>query len=65
MTRKDFNKIADILHEEYVAAGPNSEHVVRAIIFRMAALCAETNERFDYERFYRACGLTIKEGMTL
>ena len=48
MTKKDFQLIADVLRD-YGAAG--------ALCRSMADGLTVTNERFDYMRFYRACGL--------
>ena len=52
MTRKDFNKIAEIL---------KTSESKKEIINRMALFCHEQNPNFNGYRFKKACGLTDAE----
>lgn len=66
MTRKDYEKIAEVLRETYgespvddlYMAGWNSglKHAVRDITCRMAAMLEQDNPRFDADKFLKACG---------
>ena len=51
MTRKDFRVIA-----AEIASMVNRDEA-QAMATRMADVCRQSNPRFDYGRFYAACGL--------
>ena len=53
MTKKDFQLIADVLkaHQD----GSAGDHVVRGLVMSFAIELAKTNERFNKERFVKAC----------
>lgn len=53
MTRKDFEKMADLLAVEYSIAQPGEARLaVWRTVLSMADVCAQSNERFDRDRFY-------------
>ena len=59
MTAKDFNLIADIfkgLREDYINDGRAVE-VLDDTAQEFAHRLADTNPRFDSERFLKACGV--------
>ena len=51
MSRKDYIRLADVLKK--ISNLDERKQVAREI----AETCAEDNRRFDYLRFYRACGV--------
>lgn len=51
MTRKDFKAIAD----QIAAISNLVERKTMAI--QMAEVCRQSNPRFDFARFYQACGV--------
>jgi hypothetical protein len=55
MTKKDFQLIADVLNAHHKQPGPVPEFTVQAIAVSLASELAKTNERFNKERFVKAC----------
>lgn len=56
MTKKHFEALAEIVRDACGFAYVN-KHAQRWLALRLAAVCQETNPRFDRERFMRACKL--------
>jgi hypothetical protein len=58
MTRKDYQKVADIIRKHLNESwDDSSELAVGNIAQDLAGMFATDNERFDASRFYTACGL--------
>ena len=60
MTRKDYELIAESLREsyEYAQSKGKAETIqMERLILQVTSRCCETNERFDEEKFLKACGL--------
>jgi hypothetical protein len=59
MTRKDFEAIAKAVRnatDEAVACEMGDELTgINMVVRHLAIMCAESNERFDKDRFLRAC----------
>ena len=63
MTRKDYQKVADIIFKHLATSwDDSSELVVGNIAQDMAVMFASDNERFNPSMFFKACGLTQYEG---
>ena len=61
MTRKHFDAIAAAVREvregKYVAENMDVMIGTTLVARKIAAVCAESNERFNVKRFLRACGV--------
>jgi hypothetical protein len=61
MTRKDFEAIAKAVMNArkfpLVKDDPNNQAVVDVVAATLAAVCAESNERFVEDLFLQACGV--------
>lgn len=59
MTKKDFEAIAravsDTWDDPIVCETPGASIGVNVLANRIADVCVESNERFDKDRFLRAC----------
>jgi hypothetical protein len=63
LTTKDFVALAQVIHTEYETTEPHSRHAVASVAYGIAAVCKESNPRFDYDRFIAACGVAAGQGV--
>ena len=67
MTRKDYQKFADVFAQEVKDAQEfddpiltyTAKRVVRRLVYEAAVIFAQDNQRFDVKKFYTACGLEV------
>jgi hypothetical protein len=57
MTRKDFQLIADVI--KGMNKPHNDSETVAEIAYQFALTLADTNDRFDREKFLKACGVEL------
>ena len=61
MTRKDYVKLASAVHQAHRDTDSDGSTVTPAAIasvaYKLAAILATDNPRFDRDRFLRACGV--------
>ena len=61
MTRKDYQKVADIIRKNLANSwDDSSEFTVGNIAQDLAVMFFSDNERFNPSMFYKACGLNDK-----
>ena len=61
MTRKDYQKVADIIRKNLATSWDDSSDLAVGLIAQdMAIMFASDNERFNPSMFYKACGLNDK-----
>lgn len=68
MTKKHFRALADKLHRIKAECSMTTGEKAWKIAYKaIADVCAEHNDRFDYERFNQACrgGLNAHRGIVL
>ncbi len=59
MTKKHLEALAAIIRKERIGDGSSWDACANRIMHNIAAYCAEQNENFDENRFYRACGMEV------
>ena len=61
MSRKDYQLLATALSEtlKYDTSGPKTKRAVVCAAMNIAWAIGRNNLRFDYDRFYEACGLKV------
>ncbi len=67
MTKKDYILIAEVLKNSYLYLAINPKDSVsfyKMIVRRMSSALDSNNSRFDWDKFYIACGLTIEDETT-
>ena len=57
MTKKDYVKIAAILNSVFHDSDNDGERLWARVAVTFADMLAADNPRFDYNRFYKACGM--------
>jgi hypothetical protein len=58
MTKRDFEAIAAVVLDLWASADSVSErYMVEDTAHALADVCAESNEKFDRDRFLQACGV--------
>lgn len=58
MSKKHFIALAERLRFAYGQQSTRAQRIAAAdMIHAVAQVCAQDNPRFDYDRFYAACGL--------
>ena len=67
LSKRHFVQFANIVRGQHGAAdGPAARETLRRVALKLADLGKAENPRFDYQRFYEACGLNnIGTGWTL
>ena len=57
MTRKDYRAIAEALKKAKQQSEEKNENLYDTIVYRVADVFFNDNARFDYWKFYSACGI--------
>lgn len=57
MTRKDFKAISEVIRPLYIAAKTEEEkHMLSVLVLDLSKYFRQSNNSFDSQKFYRACG---------
>ena len=57
MTKKHFKAIAEIIKTRKLASKASEQSIIDSIVYDLANLCYDVNDRFDMKRFLEACGI--------